>query len=175
MVNQTLEDYLNEVFGEKSTEPAFQTVVHNILEEPIEEDTKRRLLAPLLPRDYVPRPPPRKPKIKNTKAPRGMEKFDPFHSMHLKRKGFTAADVFGVEGSWAEILTNPRGENPIQEQHYQFLIEEFALEGEFEEQRGKIITKWRFYRHLERPIIPEIMRKLGKTEKIHKMCFNCMY
>ena len=120
MARQTLEDYLNEVLGEKSAEPVFQTVAHNILEEPIAEDTKRRLLAPLLPRDYVPRPPPRKPKIKNTKASTGMEKFDPFHSMHFERKGFTAANVFGVERSWAEILTNPGGENPIQEQHYQF-------------------------------------------------------
>ena len=170
MASQTLEDYLDDVFGEKSAEPAFQTVVHNILEEPIEEDTKRRLLAPLLPRDYVPRPPPKIQKFKNTKAPRGMEKFDRFHSMHFERKGFN-----GVERSWAEILTNPRGENPIQEQHYKFLIKEFAPEGEVEEQRGKIITKWRFFRHLQRSITPEIMRKLDKTEKIHKIRFNYMY
>ena len=69
--DQTLEDYLNEVFGEESAEPTFQTVVHNILEEPIAEDTKRRLLAPLLPRDYLPRPPPRKTKIK--KIPKRLE------------------------------------------------------------------------------------------------------
>ena len=82
---QTLEDYLNELLKEKPTEPPFQTIVHNILEEPIAENTKRRLLAPLLPRNYVPQPPPRKPKIKNTKSPRGMKKFDPFHSMHFER------------------------------------------------------------------------------------------
>ena len=92
MANQTLEDYLDEVFGEKSAEPAFQTVVLNILEEPIEE------------------------------------------------------------------------------QHYQFFEEQ-----QVEEQRGKIITKWRFYTYLERPITPEIMRKLDKTEKIHKIRFNYMY
>ena len=56
----------------------------------------------------------------------GMEKFDPFHSIRFERERLTAADVFGVERSWVEILTNPRGENPIQEQHYQFLIEEYA-------------------------------------------------
>ena len=50
-----------------------------------------------------------------------------------------------------------------------------APEGEVEEQRGKTITKWRFYRHLERPITPEIIRKLDKTEKIHKIRFNYMY
>ena len=52
--DQTLEDYINELFKEKPAEPAFKTVVHDFLEEPIAEDTKRRLLAPLLPRDYVP-------------------------------------------------------------------------------------------------------------------------
>ena len=72
--------------------------------------------------------------------------------------------ITAAKRSWEEILTNPRGENPIQEQHYQFLIEEYASEGDVEEQRGKIITKWRFYRHLERPITPEIMRKLDKTK-----------
>ena len=41
--------------------------------------------------------------------------------------------------------------------------------------RGKIITKWRFYTNLERPITPEIMRKFDKTEKIHKLRFNYMY
>ena len=50
-----------------------------------------------------------------------------------------------------------------------FDFEEYAPEGDVEEQRGKIITKWRFYRHLERPITPEIMRKLHKIEKIHKI------
>ena len=137
MASQTLEDYLDEVLGEKSAKPAFQIVVHNILKEPIEEDTKRRLLAPLLPRDYVPRQPPRKPKIKNTKAPRGMERFDSFHSMHFERKRFNAADVFGVERSWAEILSNPRGENPIQEQRFKFLIEEFAPEGGLKNEEAK--------------------------------------
>ena len=33
------QNYLDEVFGEKSAEPAFQTVVLNISEKPIEEDT----------------------------------------------------------------------------------------------------------------------------------------
>ena len=130
--DQTLEDYIHELFQEKSAEPAFQTV-H--MEEPIEENTKRRLLAPLLPRDFVPPPPPKK-EIKNTKVPRGMEKFDPFHSMHFERGGVTEE-----ARSWVEILTNPRGENPIQEQHYQFLIEEYAPEGDVVEQRGKILTK----------------------------------
>ena len=95
-----------------------------------------------------------------------MERFDPFHSMHFER------EITAAERKWAEILANPRGENPIQEQHFQFLIEEYAPEGVVEEQRGKIITKWRFYTNLERPITPEIMRKLDKTEKIHKLRFN---
>ena len=68
-----------------------------------------------------------------------MERFNPFHSMHFER------EITAAERSWEEILTNPIGENPIQEQHYQFLIEEFAPEGGVEEPRGKILTKWRFY------------------------------
>ena len=55
------------------------------------------------------------------------------------------------------------------------MIEEYAPEGEVEEQRSKIITKWRSYRQLERPITPEMMRKLHKTEKIYKIRFNYMY
>ena len=51
---QMLKDYINELFKKKLAELPFQTVVHNILEEPIAENTKRRLLAPLSPRDYVP-------------------------------------------------------------------------------------------------------------------------
>ena len=95
-----------------------------------------------------------------------MERFNRFHSMHFER------EITAAERSWAEILT---GENPIQEQHYQFLIEEYAPEGDVEEQKGKIITRWRFYRHLERPITPEIIRKMDKTEKIHKIRYNYTY
>ena len=38
---ETLEDFLDASFGGMAAEPTFQTVVHNILEEPIAEDTKR--------------------------------------------------------------------------------------------------------------------------------------
>ena len=48
-------------------------------------------------------------------------------------------------------------------------------EEKVEERRGKIITRWRFFRHLEKPITPEIMRKLDNTEKIHKIRFNYTY
>ena len=132
--DQTLEDYINELFKAKPAEPAFQTAVQNILEEPVAENTKRRLLAPLLPRAYVPRPPPRRPRIRNTKTPRGMERFDPFYSMHFERE-ITALERKWLERSWEENLANPRGENPIQEQHFQFLIEEYAPEGVVEKQR----------------------------------------
>ena len=41
-----------------------------------------------------------------------MERFDPFHLTHFER------EITAAERSWAEILTNPRGENPIREEHY---------------------------------------------------------
>ena len=58
----------------KTPEPV-QSVVHNILDEPISEAVKERLLKPLLPTKYRPFPPPRKVKERKKKAIE--EEFDP--------------------------------------------------------------------------------------------------
>ena len=56
--------------------PAFHDVVQNILDEPISEEVKRRLLKPLLPRNPRPVPPPRPRRRRKRNAI--VENFDPF-------------------------------------------------------------------------------------------------
>ena len=59
--------------------------------EPVAADTKRRLsrlpLNPPFPSEYRPTRPQRCIKILNTKPARGLERFDPFHSMHYQLSG----------------------------------------------------------------------------------------
>ena len=55
-------------------------MVQNILDEPIPEATKKRLLKPLLPR---PVPPPRKRKLEKQKAV--LQEFDPLHAVADKQ------------------------------------------------------------------------------------------
>ena len=56
MTDEELELLLAELFEEEDT--ALQDVVQNILDEPIPDAVKRRLLKPLQPRKYRPPPPP---------------------------------------------------------------------------------------------------------------------
>ena len=58
-------------------------VVRNILDEPIPEAVKRRLLKPLQPKKYRPTPPPRKAKARKRKAIQ--EEFDPIPSHKVLR------------------------------------------------------------------------------------------
>jgi len=57
-----------------------RTVVQNILDEPIQEATKKRLFKPLLPQ---PIPPPRKRKIEKRKA--FLQEFDPLHAVTRRK------------------------------------------------------------------------------------------
>jgi len=66
--------------------------------EPIAADTKLKLLGLpsnlLFPHKYQPTRPSRFMKTPNTKPARGLEKFDPFHSMHLQRPQFNGTVPF---------------------------------------------------------------------------------
>ena len=75
----TMHHVLDEVLEELAAALAVQTVVHNILDEPITETTKGRLLAPLLPKEFASKRLARKMKMKNTRPSNGLERFDPYH------------------------------------------------------------------------------------------------
>ena len=76
----TMDEYIEQLLAEMP-DSAFQDVVKNILDEPIPEAVKRRLLKPLQPQKYRPIPPPRKAKARKSKAIQ--EEFDPIHNQKL--------------------------------------------------------------------------------------------
>jgi len=60
-----------------SEDPILQSVARNILDEPIPEATKKRLLKPLLPLLPKPIPAPRKRKLEKRQTV--LREFDPLH------------------------------------------------------------------------------------------------
>ena len=69
-----MDKYIEQILAEMP-DSALHDVVRNILDEPIPEVVKRRLLRPLKPRKYRPIPPPRRAKERKRKAIE--EEFDP--------------------------------------------------------------------------------------------------
>ena len=61
----TLDEYIDQLLADDSP---LQGVAQNILDEPILDAVKKRLLKPLAPRKYRPSPPPRKAKDRKKKA-----------------------------------------------------------------------------------------------------------
>ena len=78
----TMDEYIEQLLAE-IPDSTLQDVVKNILDEPIPEAVKRRLLKPLQPRKYRPIPPPRKAKARKRKAVQ--EEFDPIPSHKVLR------------------------------------------------------------------------------------------
>ena len=76
----TMDEYIEQLLAEMP-DSALHDVVKNILDEPIPEAVKRRLLKPLQPKKYRPTPPPRKAKARKRKAIQ--EELDPIPS-HIK-------------------------------------------------------------------------------------------
>ena len=77
-----MDEYIEQLLAEMP-DSALHDVVQNILDEPIPEAVKRRLLKPLKPRKYRPIPPPRRAKERKRKA---IEKeFDPIPSHKVLR------------------------------------------------------------------------------------------
>ena len=81
----TMDEYLEQLLAEMP-DLAFHDVVKNILDEPIPEVVKRRLLKPLKPQKYRPIPPPRKAKAKKRKAIQ--EEFDPIQKLPSSAKDY---------------------------------------------------------------------------------------
>ncbi|KAK3765304.1 hypothetical protein RRG08_027310 [Elysia crispata] len=78
----TMDEYIEQLLAEMP-DSTLQDVVKNILDEPIPEAVKRRLLKPPQPRKYRPIPPPRKAKARKRKAIQ--EEFDPIPSHKVLR------------------------------------------------------------------------------------------
>ena len=77
-----MDEYIEQLLAEMP-DSTLRNVVKNILDEPIPETVKRRLLKPLQPRKYRPIPPPRKAKAKKRKAIQA--EFDPIPSQKVLR------------------------------------------------------------------------------------------
>ena len=70
-----MDEYIEQLLAEMHAPAVLQDVVRNILDAPIPEAVKKRLLKPLLPEAYRPIPPPRKARERKRKAI--IEEFDP--------------------------------------------------------------------------------------------------
>ena len=81
----TMDEYLEQLLAEMP-DSAIRNVIQNILDEPIPEVVKRRLLKPLKPSKYRPIPPPRKAKAKKSKAIQ--EEFDPIKKLPSSAKNY---------------------------------------------------------------------------------------
>ena len=70
-----MDEYIEQLLAEMQAPAVLQDVVRDILDAPIPEAVKKRLLKPLLPEAYRPIPPPRKARERKRKAI--TEEFDP--------------------------------------------------------------------------------------------------
>jgi len=91
-----MDEYIEQLINKLQVPSAVRSVVQNILDEPIPEATKKRLLKPLLPRPVLR---PRKRKLEKQKAV--LQEFDPLHAVAwppqfvlLKEAGMMK--VFGI-------------------------------------------------------------------------------
>jgi len=77
---ETLE-YLEQLLAED--EPTVRKIVQNVLDEPISQETEKRLQKPLLPKPFQPRPPPRQRKAR--KMQELLRRYDPFPPQNCDR------------------------------------------------------------------------------------------
>jgi hypothetical protein len=73
----TMDEYIDQLLAEMPEPSPLRAVLQNILDEPIPEAVKKRLLRPLLPSRNRPSAPPRRSKERKRKAI--LEVFDPLH------------------------------------------------------------------------------------------------
>ena len=118
--------------------PAVQKIVQNVLDEPIPQQTEKRLHKPLLPKPFQPRAP-RPPRQRRTrKRQELLRKFDPFPPQNIR----TVTDYQN------EILD---------------LYDEARHEGE--ETKGRRFIRWRFIRGLEKNLTANFMANV--RENVH--------
>ena len=137
--------------------------------EPIAADTKRSLLSlsskQPFPKEYRPPRPPRSVKIPKTKPARGLEKFDPFHSMPQvydartlwwwRRRTSKAANK--LDGYFGTTC----GSNTSTSSWDRDCRIRWA--GRVEEERGRRLTKWRFLHDANRNLTTKAFQTIEKT------------
>ena len=121
--------YLNQLLAENA--PAVRKLVENVLDEPISQETQKRLQKPLLPKPYQPRPPPRQ--RKGRKNQELLREYDPFPAQNIR----TVTDYQN------EIL---------------YLFDDVTHEGE--ESKGQRYIRWHFIRGLGKNLTPDFMEKI---------------
>jgi len=84
----TMDEYIEQLLAEMADNRTLRTVAQNILDEPIPEATRKRLLKPLLPR---PIHPPRKRKLEKQKAT--LQEFDPLNGVTRRKLGVNPGEL----------------------------------------------------------------------------------
>ena len=97
-----------------------------ILDEPIATETKHRLLSLLFPWAYQPKTAYGNQKNSRHQTCKGVERFDPFHSMHYENDESVPTDWIDILEGHAEVTLLPL---------YDTLIAEFLGEDEVESGR----------------------------------------
>ena len=118
-----MDEYIEQLLAEMQAPAVLQDVVQNILDAPIPEAVKKRLLKPLLPEEYRPIPPPRKARERKRKAI--IKEFDPVvkqskmiqdyqkdildHSLEQKGLGFEKTQWAIGKFLWGWQMDVPQG------------------------------------------------------------------
>ena len=128
--------YLSQLLSENV--PAVKKIIRNVLEEPIPEETKKRLKPPLQPKPYQPIPPPRKRarRQKIIEQFKLLREFDPLHPLNIRNVGDYQNEV---EDKYKDETTE--GEEKI---------------------KGRRYIRWRFKKNLERDQTAKFMEKIRK-------------
>ena len=128
--------YLSQLLPENV--PAVKKIIRNALEEPIPEETKKRLKPPLKPKPYQPIPPPRKRnrRQKIIRQFKLLREFDPIHPQNIRN----VADY----------------QNEVEDKY-----KDETAEG-VEKIKGRRYIRWRFKKNLERDQTSKFMEKIRK-------------
>ena len=121
--------------------PAVKKIIRNALEEPIPEETKKRLKPPLKPKPYQPIAPPRKRnrRQKIIRQFKLLREFDPIHPQNIRN----VADY----------------QNEVEDKY-----KDETAEG-VEKIKGRRYIRWRFKKNLERDQTSKFMEKIRKDVK----------
>jgi len=98
-----MDEYIEQLTNEWQVSLAVRSVVQNILDEPIPEATKKRLLKPLLPR---PVPPPRKRKLEKQKAV--LQEFDPLYAVTQRKRSVKPTELLPLVAAKQTLTKLPQ-------------------------------------------------------------------
>jgi len=100
----SMDEYIDQLLAELPVNRTLRTVVQNILDEPIPEAAKKRLLKPLLPRP-MPLPPHPVPPTRKRKRQAVLREFDPLHDKTKRELGVKRRLLLSLVAN--QDLTNP--------------------------------------------------------------------